>query len=48
MMIERGNPLFAASHAQGARTSRSQEIETRSYRGEDVKHDRTVRPVVCS
>ena len=36
------------SHAQGARkTSRSQEIETRSFHEEAVKHDRTVRPVVC-
>ena len=37
-----------ASHAQGARkTSRSQEIETRSFHEEAVKHDRTVKPVVC-
>ena len=36
-----------ASHAQGARkTSRSQEIETRSSNEEAVKH-RTVKPVVC-
>ena len=27
--------------------SRSQEIETRSFREEAVKHDRTERPVVC-
>ena len=27
--------------------SRSQEIETRSFREEAVKHDRTVKPVVC-
>ena len=33
---------------RGAReASRSQEIETRSYREEAVKHDRTVKPVVC-
>ena len=37
-----------ASHAQGARkTSRSQEIETRSFHEEAVKHDRTVTSVVC-
>ena len=30
------------------RAPRSQEIETRSSRKEDVNHDRTVRPVVCS
>ena len=37
-----------ASHAQGARkTSRSQEIETRSFHEEAVKHDRTGTPVVC-
>ena len=36
------------SHAQGARkTSRSQEIETRSFHEKAVKHDRTVKPVVC-
>ena len=36
------------SHAQGAReTSRSQEIETRSFHEEAVKHDRTGKPVVC-
>ena len=36
------------SHAQGARkTSRSQEIETRSFHEEAVKHDRLVTPVVC-
>ena len=33
------------SHAQGA--SRSQEIETRSFHEEAVKHDRTGIPVVC-
>ena len=34
--------------APGARkTSRSQEIETRSFHEEAVKHDRTGRPVVC-
>ena len=27
--------------------TRSQEIETRSFREEAVKHDRTVKPVVC-
>ena len=37
-----------ASHAQGARkTSRSQEIGTRSFHDEAVKHDRTRKPVVC-
>ena len=36
------------SHAQGARkTSRFQEIETRSFHEEAVKHDRTEKPVVC-
>ena len=36
-----------ASHAQGARkTSRSQEIETRSFHEEAVKHYRTEKPVV--
>ena len=52
IMIERGNgkPVVCrdASHAQGARkTSRSQEIETRSFHEEAVKHDRTEKPVVC-
>ena len=37
-----------ASHSQGARrTSRSQEIETRSFHGDVVKHDRTGKSVVC-
>ena len=36
-----------ASHSQGARkTSRCQEIETRSFHEEAVKHDRTVQPIV--
>ena len=36
------------SHAQGAKkTSRSQEIETRSFHEEAAKHDRTGKPVVC-
>ena len=36
-----------ASHAQdGRKTSRSQEIETRSFHEEAVKHDRTGKPVV--
>ena len=30
-----------------ARASRSQEIETHSFREKAVKHDRTVKPVVC-
>ena len=30
----------------GRKTSRSQEIETRSFHGEAVKHNRTVTPVV--
>ena len=50
IVMERGNPLFGrdASHAQGARkTSRSQEIETRSFHEEAVKHDGTVKPNVC-
>ena len=35
------------SHAQGAReTSRSQDIETRSFHENSVNHDRTVKPVV--
>ena len=42
-MIERGDPLFCPQ--RGA--PRSQEIETRSFREEAVKHDRTGRPVVC-
>ena len=29
------------------KTSRSQEIETRPFHEEAVKHDRTVKPVVC-
>ena len=37
-----------ASHAQGAiETSRSQDIETRSFMKEAVKHDRTETPFVC-
>ena len=49
MMIERGNPLSGAT--QGPRqveekTSRSQEIETRSFLEEAVKHDRTETPAV--
>ena len=37
-----------ASHAQGARkTSRSEEIETRSFNEKAVEHDRTGTPVVC-
>ena len=39
IMIERGNPQRGALH--------SQEIETRSFREEAVRHDRTVKPVVC-
>ena len=36
------------SHAEGAReSSRSQEIETRSFHENAVKHDRTVNSVVC-
>ena len=43
MMIERGDPRTAP----GARkTSRSQEIETRSFHEEAVKHDKTGTPVV--
>ena len=45
-----GKPVVCRdiSHAQGARkTSRSQEIETRSFHEETVKHDRTGKPVVC-
>ena len=45
-----GTPVVChdASHAQGARkTSRSQEIKTRSFHEEVGKHDRTVTPVVC-
>ena len=45
-----GQPVVGrdTNHAQGARkTSRSQEIETRSFHEEAVKHDRTGKPVVC-
>ena len=45
-----GKPVVCrdVSHAQGARTtSRSQEIETRSFHEEALKHDRTEKPVVC-
>ena len=48
-MIERGNPVVGSDPrtAQGGRkTSRSQEIETRSFHEEAVKHDRTGQPVV--
>ena len=48
-MIEQGNPLSGTDPgtAQGGRkTSRSQEIETRSFHGEAVEHDRTGQPVV--
>ena len=38
-MIERGNPF-------SGKTSRSQEIETRSCHAEAVKHDGTGQPVV--
>ena len=45
IMIELRDLLFAVT--QGARkTSRSQEIETRSFHEEAVKHDRTGQPVV--
>ena len=43
-----GTPVVCrdGSHAHGARkTSRSQEIETRSFHEEAVKHDRTVTPL---
>ena len=49
-MIERRNPLWAATQGprRGARkTSRSQEIETRSFHEKAVNHDRTGTPVVC-
>ena len=42
-MIERRNLLFALK--RGAHHSR--EIETRSFREEAVRHDRTVKLVVC-
>ena len=45
-----GTPVVGSDPrtAQGARkTSRSQEIETRSFHEEAVKHDRTGTPVVC-
>ena len=42
-MIERGNLLFALK--RGA--VHSQEIETRSFREEVVRHCRTEKPVVC-
>ena len=38
------NPRIESS---GRKTSRSQEIETRSFHEEAVKHDRTRQPVVC-
>ena len=46
IMIELVKPVVCPQRgARGA--SRSQEIETRSFREEAVKHDRTVKPVVC-
>ena len=45
-MIELVKPIVCPQRgARGA--SRSQEIETRSFREEAVKHDRTGKPVVC-
>ena len=45
IVIERCNPFFALK--KGAReSSRSQEIETRSFREEAVNHDTTGKPVV--
>ena len=49
MMIERGNPLSGATPGPRQveeKTSRSQEIETRSFHEEAVKHDRTGTPAV--
>ena len=42
IMIERGNPLL-----EPIERGNPQEIETRSFREEAVKHDRTREPVVC-
>ena len=39
-----GDPRIASS---GRKTSRSQEIETRSFHEEAVKHERTWKPFVC-
>ena len=50
IMTERGNQLFAVTPVTRKlqeKTSRSQEIETRSFHEKAVKHDRTVKPVVC-
>ena len=46
--IERGNPLLEPTQeaSQVKETSRSQEIETRSFHEEAAKHDRTRQPVV--
>ena len=47
-MIERGNPLLELtreSRKMEEKTSRSQEIDTRSFHEEAVKNDRTVQPV---
>ena len=41
-----GKPLFAFKRG-ATEASRSQKIETRSFREEAVKHDRTRKPVVC-
>ena len=44
-----GQPVVGADPkiaSSGRKTSRSQEIETRSFHEEAVKHDRTVQPVV--
>ena len=49
IMIERGNPLLEPTQGSSQveeKTSRSQEIETRSFHEEAVKHDRTEQPVV--
>ena len=45
-MIERGKPLEPRKMEE--KTSRSQEIDTRSFHEEVVKNDRTVQPVVES
>ena len=41
-MTERRNPLCAVKPITS-----QEDIETRSFREKAVKHDRTVKPVVC-
>ena len=48
VMIERGNPLLELTREpqDGRKTSRSQEVDTRSFHEEAVETDRTGQPVV--